>query len=215
MKYSALVVAAGSGSRVGLGYNKMLYKLNNGKTVLEETIQIFQQDPQCTQIIVTASKDDMEQYIRLISCGKVVLVAGGASRQASVYQGLLAVKEEYVLIHDGARPWLPKACIKRLLDVLNQHKACLLTVKVKDTVKQVVDGVVQKTLIRDQLQLAQTPQAFYTELILECHQKAKRDGFEATDDAQIVECYSDEAVIAVEGSYENIKVTTIEDLQGK
>lgn len=215
MRYTALVVAAGSGSRVGLGYNKMLYTLKNGNTILEETVQIFQKDENCTQIIVTASKEDMQEYMHLISCGKVLLVAGGETRQQSVYQGLLAVKEDYVLIHDGARPWLPVSCIQNLLDTLREYQACLLMVKAKDTVKEVEHGVVKNTLKREQLYLAQTPQAFHTSLVLECYQKAQKDAFVATDDAQIVEYYSNEPVLVVEGSYENIKVTTIEDLQGR
>ncbi len=215
MKYTALIVAAGSGSRVGLGYNKMLYTLKNGNTILEETVQIFQKDDRCTQIIVTARKEDMQEYVRLIAKGKVLLVAGGETRQQSVYNGLLAVKEDYVLIHDGARPWVPVSCIQKLLDTLREHQACLLMVHVKDTVKEVVHGVVKNTLKREQLRLAQTPQAFHTGLVLKSYQRAKKDGFEASDDAQVVEHYSDEPVIVVEGSYENIKVTTIEDLQGR
>lgn len=215
MDYTALVVAAGSGSRVGLGYNKLLYKFENGKTILEETVSIFMKDERCTQIIVVVSSDDMETFTRLCSCGKVVFVLGGETRQQSVYNGLKAVKEEYVLIHDGARPWLSTMCIDRILNTLKDHPACLLCVPVKDTIKEVRDGFVVQTYKRADLKQAQTPQAFDTNLIIRCYEKAMKQGIVATDDAQIVEVCSDVQVREVEGSYENIKVTTMEDIAGR
>lgn len=215
MEYTALVVAAGSGSRVGLGYNKLLYTFENGRTILEETVSIFMKDDRCKQIVVVSSSDDMETFTRLCSCGKVVFVLGGATRQQSVYNGLKAVKEDVVLIHDGARPWLPTECIDRILDTLSEHPACLLCVPVKDTIKEVKGDYVVQTYHRDDLKQAQTPQAFDTNLIIHCYEKAMKQGVFATDDAQIVELCSDINVRAVEGSYENIKVTTMEDLSGK
>ena len=130
MDYTALVVAAGSGSRVNLGYNKLLYTFENGKTILEETLRVFMEDAQCRQIVVVANSDDKETFIKLCGCGKVVFAYGGETRQQSVYNGLKAVKEDVVLIHDGARPWLPKACIDELLENLKEHPACLLCVPV-------------------------------------------------------------------------------------
>lgn len=215
MEYTALIVAAGSGSRVGLGYNKLLYKFEDGRTILEQTVSIFMEDQRCKQIIVVSSSDDMETFTKLCSCGKVVFVLGGATRQQSVYNGLKAVKEDVVLIHDGARPWLPIDCIDRILDTLQEHPACLLCVPVKDTIKEVKGGYVLQTYHRDDLKQAQTPQAFDTNLIINCYEKAMKQGMSATDDAQIVELCSDIRVRAVAGSYENIKVTTMEDLAGK
>jgi len=215
MDYTALVVAAGSGSRVNLGYNKLLYTFENGKTILEETLRVFMEDAQCRQIVVVANSDDKETFIKLCVCGKVVFAYGGETRQQSVYNGLKAVKEDVVLIHDGARPWLPKACIDELLENLKEHPACLLCVPVKDTIKEVKDGYVVSTYRRDTLKQAQTPQGFDTNFIIHCYEKAMRLGIQATDDAQIVEECSDIAVRAVNGSYANIKVTTMEDLKGK
>lgn len=215
MDYTALVVAAGSGSRVGLGYNKLLYKFENGRTILEETVSIFLKDNRCKQIIVVSSSDDMETFTKLCSCGKVVFVLGGETRQQSVYNGLKAVKEDVVLIHDGARPWLPKECIDRILTTIQEHPACLLCVPVKDTIKEVKGDYVVQTYQRADLKQAQTPQAFDTNLIIHAYEKAMKQGISATDDAQIVELCSDVLVRAVEGSYENIKVTTMEDLVGK
>lgn len=215
MKYTALIVAAGSGSRVGLGYNKLLYKFENGNTILEETIQIFMKDARCQQVVVVSSGEDMEVFTNLCTAGKVVFVLGGETRQQSVYNGLKAVKEDFVLIHDGARPWLSKECIDRILDTLETNPACLLTVPVKDTIKEVKDGYVVQTLKRSDLKQAQTPQAFETSVILNSYCKAMKQGIEATDDAQVCELCSDVRVKEVEGCYENIKVTTIEDLKGK
>lgn len=215
MEYTALVVAAGTGSRMGLGYNKMLYKLMDGRTILETTVDIFLHDPRCTQVIITASEQDLHAYTEFFSCGKVMYVKGGNTRQESVFNGLKAVKEEYVLIHDGARPWLPMDCVNRILKTLAQHPACLLTVPLKDTVKQAENGVIIKTMDRNHIRLAQTPQAFQTNLILKSYRKAMKSHIVATDDAQIVETCSDVKVIDVMGSYDNLKVTTIEDVQKK
>lgn len=215
MEYTALIVAAGSGSRVGLGYNKVLYKFENGKTILEETVRRFRCDERCKQIIIVASYEDMRTFTELCSAGNIVFVLGGETRQQSVCNGLKAVKEDYVLIHDGARPWLPMDCINRILDTLENEDACLLTVPVKDTIKEVRDGYIVQTYQRDTLRQAQTPQAFKTDLILACYREAKRKGIMATDDAQLVELCSEVRVKEVEGSYENSKVTTKEDLLGK
>jgi len=215
MNYTALIVAAGSGSRVGLGYNKLLYTLTNGNTILEETTSIFAQDDRCKQIVIVVSPEDLETFQTMLHDDRITFVLGGKTRQESVYCGLQKVKEAMVLIHDGARPWLKKACIDRILETLCEYPACLLCVPVKDTIKEVKDGFVTQTYRRDDLRQAQTPQAFHTDLIRQCHEKALREHIIATDDAQIVELCSDVSIRAVEGSYENSKVTTMEDLNGK
>ena len=215
MKYTALIVAAGSGSRMGLGYNKMLFTLKNGRTILEETIACFRQDKRCHQIIVVASLEDMEPFMQLCAKGNVVFVQGGTTRQDSVYNGLKAVACDYVLIHDGARPWLSMTCIDRIVDTLQTKAACLLMMPVKDTIKVVEHGKVVSTPQRATLYQAQTPQAFRSDAILKAYHIAYEKQLQATDDAQIMELCGDYEVYAVEGSYENIKVTTKEDIAGK
>lgn len=215
MQYSALVVAAGSGSRMGLGYNKMLYPLADGKTVLEKTVSLFQKDVRCVQIIVVCAVADRDEFAHLCGDKNIVYVIGGETRQESVYHGLREVSQDLVLIHDGARPWLPVVCIDRLLETLRDHQACLLCTSVKDTIKEVQNGYVKQTYVRDKLYAAQTPQAFHTTLIRYCYDQAMKDGVSATDDAQLVEIYSDISVRVVEGSYANMKVTTQEDVVGK
>ncbi|MEG0276056.1 MAG: 2-C-methyl-D-erythritol 4-phosphate cytidylyltransferase [Coprobacillus sp.] len=209
--YSVIVLCAGKGTRTGLDYNKMLYKVNE-KTVYEMTIDCFLSDAQCGQIIVVTQAFERNTFKELSFDSRIEFVDGGKERQDSVYKGLMNVRYEYVLIHDGARPYLKKQYIDALLESLQCHRACLLMVPVKDTIKEVVDGVVVKTLKRASLMQAQTPQAFHLDIIKEAYKKGIEEGFQATDDAQMVEAFTDEKVYVVVGDYENKKITTQEDL---
>ncbi|EDS74022.1 2-C-methyl-D-erythritol 4-phosphate cytidylyltransferase [Thomasclavelia spiroformis DSM 1552] len=211
MNYSAIVLCAGKGSRSGLTYNKMLYRFKN-KTVYEMTMDIFLNDERCKQIVVVTKEEELDDLKKLISSKKIDYVFGGKERQDSVYNGLQVVKEDYVLIHDGARPYLKKENIDDILECLNKNNACLLVVPVKDTIKVCMDGNIVKTLPREQLVQAQTPQAFKTELIKRCYQKGKDQNYIATDDASLVEYFENIEVKAVLGSYSNIKITTPDDL---
>ena len=209
--YSVIVLCAGKGKRTGLNYNKMLYAFH-GKTVYEMTMDIFLNDERCKQIVVVTKEEELDDLKKLISSKKIDYVFGGKERQDSVYNGLQVVKEDYVLIHDGARPYLKKENIDDILECLNKNNACLLVVPVKDTIKVCMDGNIVKTLPREQLVQAQTPQAFKTELIKRCYQKGKDQNYIATDDASLVEYFENIEVKAVLGSYSNIKITTPDDL---
>ena len=211
MNYSAIVLCAGKGSRSGLNYNKMLYRFKN-KTVYEMSMEIFLNDERCKQIVVVTKEEELDDLKKVISSKKLDYVFGGKERQDSVYNGLQVVKEDYVLIHDGARPYLKKENIDDILECLNKNDACLLVVPVKDTIKACIDGNIVKTLPREQLVQAQTPQAFKTELIKRCYQKGKDKNYIATDDASLVEYFENIEVKAVLGSYSNIKITTPDDL---
>ncbi len=215
MQYSALVLAAGNGSRMKLGYNKIFYELSDGRTVLDHALEIFREDERCKQIVLVCNANDVVRISSQYVSGKVVVVLGGKTRQESVYNGLKAVHEDNVLIHDGARPWVSQKNLDTLLDALEKNPACLLMVPAKETVKIVEKGIVKQTLKREQLWMAQTPQAFDTRLIISCYKKAADLGIEATDDAQVVEETCDMPVMCVKGSYDNIKITTREDLKGK
>lgn len=212
MKYSALILAAGSGSRMKLGYNKVYALLKNGKTILETTMDVFLQDEDCAQIVVQT--DCVEYFDRVLGrkSGKVVVVKGGQTRQESVANGLGAILCDYVLIHDGARPFLTMDALNRLKKALETNDAAILGVKAKDTIKQVDGEYIAKTLDRDVLIQAQTPQGFKTDLMISCMNQAVKEGFLGTDDASLIERYSDVKVKVVEGDYRNIKITTIEDL---
>lgn len=212
MDYSAIVLCAGRGSRSGLNYNKLLYRFEE-KTVYEMTMEIFLKDDRCQQIVVVTKKDEINDLKKLITTNKITYVFGGTERQDSVYNGLQVVNQEYVLIHDGARPYLKIENIDDILRCLNDNPACLLMVPVKDTIKVCKEGTVVETLPRSVLMQAQTPQAFKTELIKDCYRLAKDANFVATDDASLVEKFKDIDVTVVIGSYENIKITTPDDLQ--
>lgn len=213
MKYSAVIVAAGVGQRMKLGFNKAYAKLSTGKTIIETTVEVFLQDPDCKQIVLVTDMED--PYSKQLSAqyGRLVVARGGATRQESVYSGLKGTLCDYVLIHDGARPYVSLELIERIKRALETEKAALLAISSKDTVKRVKDGYVLETYPRSELILAQTPQGFETDLILECYKKAKKEGYLATDDASLVEYYSDVPVKIVEGSPSNFKITTPDDLR--
>lgn len=217
MDYSVVIPAAGSGSRMNLGYNKVFYEFR-GKTVLEHTAQCFLNDPQCRQIIVIHSpeeEDMMKKFVKeRFSHSNIQLVIGGAQRSDSVYAGLREVRERLVLIHDGARPFITQDKIDALLDTLREYQACILAVPCKDTIKVVKQQIIASTPERTTLWQAQTPQAFHTELILHAHEEARRHQADVTDDASVVEQFTKHDVRIIMGSYENIKITTLGDLRG-
>ncbi|MEG0368064.1 MAG: 2-C-methyl-D-erythritol 4-phosphate cytidylyltransferase [Coprobacillus sp.] len=209
--YSVIILCAGKGTRTGLDYNKMLYQFQ-GKTVYERTLEQFLSDERCQQIIVVTQSHERQTFMDLCSNDKIEFVDGGAERQDSVYSGLQKVTCEYVFIHDGARPFLKKEQIDNLLLCLKDHSACLLMVPCKDTIKKVINGKVVETFDRSCLMQAQTPQSFHTDIIMKAYQKGIETHFQATDDAQMVELFTDEEVYVVLGDYENKKITTQEDL---
>ena len=209
MDYSCVIVAAGKGSRMNLGYNKAYYMLDD-KCILEHTIKAFKDDHDCKEIIVVCDIDDFKAHIK---DDDVILVSGGATRSDSVYNGLQKVSYEYVMIHDGARPYVSSKILDDTKQCLSKHNACLAMVDCKDTIKKVVDNKVVKTYVRSTLKNAQTPQSFKTSMIIEAYQKAIADNFVATDDASIYEVYGKDDVYVIEGSYDNIKITTIEDIK--
>lgn len=213
MEYSALIVAAGNGTRMGLGFNKVYAKMSTGEMILERTIDVFLCDPDCVQIVIVTDAEEYRERIQKRNIGKIVLCAGGKTRQESVHRGLQAIIGKVVMIHDGARPYLTQKNLADLKEAMETEQACLLTVPCKDTIKKIENGYIKETYDRSTLVAAQTPQVFSTELILTCMKKALQDGYVGTDDASLVEKYSDVKVKAVEGSYENIKITTPTDLR--
>lgn len=211
MNYSVILLCAGSGKRTGLTYNKIFYKWKD-KTVYEMTINTFLDDDKCKQVIVVTKENEIEELKKLSNDHRIEYTWGGKERQDSVYNGIQLVNNEYVLIHDGARPFVSYENIKELLTCLNTNDACLLMVPCIDTVKEVVNGKVVKTLNRANLMQAQTPQAFKTDLIKDVYKKAIDDNFIATDDSQLVECFSDTEIKYIIGNYDNKKITTKDDL---
>ena len=182
MNYSAIILCAGKGSRSGLDYNKMLYRFGD-QTVYQMTMKTFLNDPRCKQLVVVTKADEITDLKQLVTDKRIVYVYGGKERQDSVYNGLQVVDQDHVLIHDGARPYITTEKIDDLIFWSKEYDACLLM-----------------------------KQAFKTSLIKVCYQQAQDSGFIATDDASLVEEFSTAPVKVVIGSYENIKITTPEDL---
>jgi len=213
MNYSVVIVAAGSGERMKLGYNKVFYQFKDGDMMIDKSIKLFKADKKCKQIIVVTNPENFSRICK--HCyGSFVIVAGGKTRQESVFNGLTCVNQNYVYIHDGARPYVSNAALLRLNNALKLNPACLLAVKAVDTIKYVENQKVSETLNRENIYLAQTPQAFETNLLYNCYLKAKNDDYNATDDSQLVEKYSEESIMIVEGDYKNIKITNMEDIGG-
>ena len=213
MKYSTVIVAAGKGERMKLGFNKVYAKLEDGRTILENAMDIFLADEDCVQIVLVTDAMDYYHNVKGRWPGEIMLVRGGDTRQQSVSNGLDAVIGEYVMIHDGARPFLDRESLQRLKVTLETEDAALLCVPCKDTIKVVHDGYITETPDRSTLMNAQTPQAFRTELLRKCMDQAARDGWTGTDDTSLVERYSATKVKAVMGSYANIKITVPEDMK--
>lgn len=213
MKYTACLLAAGRGSRTNLEYNKVFYQFKDGKTVLDKSVELFSQDEDCVKIlIVFASYEIEEASKRYASNPKIETTIGGSTRQQSVYNALQHVDTDYVFIHDGARPYLKKEQVQDLKNTLETEDACLLMVPSVDTVKVVEDGYVKTTLVRSTLFNAQTPQAFKTSLLKSCHEQAKKEQREATDDAQLIEWYASTPCKVVLGDSTNTKITNPGDL---
>ena len=197
-----------------LGYNKVYAKMRDGRTILNHTMDVFRADKDCIQIVVVTESLAYYQNMEGDWPGLITLAKGGKTRQESVRNGLLAAIGEYVMIHDGARPYLDQKSLKRIKKALTTDDAVLLTVPCKDTIKKIdAEGYVELTYDRSTLAAAQTPQAFKTSLLMECMAKAEQAKFTGTDDCSLVEAFSDVRVRTVEGSYANIKITTPEDME--
>ena len=137
-------------------------------------------------------------------------MAGGRTRQASVAAGLARIESPVVLVHDAARPFLEEGVLDVLLIALREHDAAIPAIPVGETLKETNGGLVRRTVDRSALVLSQTPQAFHTPALRDAHERARMDGFESTDDAELIEHYGGRVAI-VPGSRKNIKLTYPED----
>ncbi len=212
MEYSAVIVAAGSGARMNLGYNKVYYKIN-GVPILQMAMSLFIWDEDCKQIVVVTDNRDYHEHIKENASGKIMIAKGGETRQDSVANGLEAVISDKVMIHDGARPYLDEETLMAVKRELEQEEAVCVMVPCTDTIKRVEGDYIVETIPRVELRAAQTPQAFSTDLIRSCMKKAQEDHYVGTDDCSLVEKYSDVKIKIVEGTFENKKITTMEDLK--
>ena len=215
MTYQVILPAAGLGKRMRAGKNKLLLELN-GIPVLIHTLKVFDEDEACTGITLATHPQDEKEFRALLKKYRITkvinLVPGGEERQDSIYNALKTIETNgIILVHDAARPFIRKGHIHRLIETAEETGAAIIGVPAKDTMKKVQDGAVVETVERSSLWAVQTPQAFRISLMKEAYEKAERDHFLGTDDSSLVERLNVPVVI-VEGDYDNIKLTTPEDL---
>jgi 2-C-methyl-D-erythritol 4-phosphate cytidylyltransferase len=214
---SAIIVAAGKGARMKGTMRKQYLDLS-GRPVLAHSIMAFDSCSLIEEIFLVVPKDDVEycqkNILSLLDLKKQInLVHGGAERQNSVYNGLQSITKntETVVIHDGVRPFIQPKDIKICIFGAKKYGACILGTPASDTLKRVdKTDIVETTLPRENIWLAQTPQAFQYDLILKAHEAARRDGYVGTDDASLVERLGKDVKI-INGSRFNIKITNKED----
>lgn len=210
-----MIPAAGSGQRMGAGFNKLFLTLGD-KPIFVHTLKVFEEDPLCEGIILAVKneeKEEIQSYLQQFGISKVkTIVNGGTERQYSVAACLEAHKGKgIVLVHDAARPFIRRSVIHELVNEAATCGAAIVGVKAKDTMKLAPEGIVQETINRDLLWIVQTPQAFQYEVLMEASNQAKADDFLGTDESMLVE-RSGHPVRIVEGTYDNVKMTTQEDL---
>lgn len=211
MNYTAIILAAGSGVRSGLDYNKVFHKIK-GKRVLDYSIDFFEKSERCEEVILVCSDNDFNFVFNEYSECVDKIIVGGKNRQESVYNGLLKTTKEYVLIHDSARPFINPDKIENLLENVVYTKASTLAVFVKDTIVKTNGNRIGSTLDRSELLAVQTPQAFEKSLIIGAHEKARQIGFIATDDTDLVAKFTNVMPSYVMGDYRSMKLTTIDDI---
>ena len=217
-KVVAIVLAAGKGSRMNSTIPKQYLTLL-GKPVLFYSLQAFEQSDADEIILVTGSGEQeycKKEIIEKYQLKKVThIVEGGAERYHSVWHGLMAAKDaEYVLIHDGARPLISSQIINKAILAVKETGACVVGMPVKDTI-QIADEnkAIMSTPDRSRTWIAQTPQCFAFELAMSSYNNAiASNDTKITDDAMVIRKYGNSSVTMIEGSYENIKVTTPEDI---
>ncbi|MBP3617871.1 MAG: 2-C-methyl-D-erythritol 4-phosphate cytidylyltransferase [Lachnospiraceae bacterium] len=220
MTAAGIVLAGGKGSRMQSDVPKQYMELL-GKPLLYYALKAFEDSDVEQVVLVTAEGDEeycKKELVERFGFTKVTaIVAGGAERYASVWNGLKSLKDrepEYVLIHDGARPLVTAELINRLITETEHYGACVAGMPVKDTIQMTDEqGVITLTPKRDSLWTAQTPQSFEFSLVYDAYERLMEEPeINVTDDAMVVGMYHDIPIQMVRGSYTNMKVTTPEDL---
>lgn len=221
---AAVILAAGQGKRMQSAVPKQ-YLMLEDKPVIYYALKVFQ-DSFVNRIVLVTSEEEIEyckkNIVEKYGFGKVkAVVVGGKERYHSVYEGLKAAKCDYVFIHDGARPFVTEEIIERGYACAVEYDACVVGMPTKDTVKIAdADNFAASTPDRSHVWLIQTPQIFSYNLIFQAYsalmdkeQELLQESVRITDDAMVVETFTSRKVKLAEGSYENIKITTPEDLQ--
>lgn len=218
-KCTAIVLAAGQGKRMGTSIQKQYLHIS-GKPVLYYALQTFQDSEMIDDIILVVGEGQQEycrtEILDKYGMDKVKkIVQGGAERYHSVWNGLQEVQEGYVFIHDGARPFVNEEIITRAYEAVVENQACVVAMPVKDTIKIAdTEGFAKETPNRAYIWQVQTPQVFAVDVVKKAYALLMEETqIQVTDDAMVVEQMLGIRVKLVEGSYENIKITTPEDLK--
>ncbi|MDO5017780.1 MAG: 2-C-methyl-D-erythritol 4-phosphate cytidylyltransferase [Lagierella massiliensis] len=211
---SVIITAAGSGRRMGSCLPKQFLKLNN-REIIHRTVEKFYGFDFIKEIIIVVSKDELKRSkeILLDFKDKLKFTLGGSTREESTFNGLKKVSEssQVVITHDGVRPFVKKDTIVNAIRELEQDCAVVVCVPVKDTIKSVKNGYISFTPRREELYKAQTPQIFNKEALLKGYEKAFKENIKVTDDSSLMEVIGQKVKLFI-GDYENIKITTKEDL---
>ena len=217
--YGAVVLAAGKGKRMHSAVQKQFLMLR-GKPVIVYSLEQFEQCPFINEIVLVTGEEEIDycrkEIVEKFNFQKVKkIVAGGAERFLSVYNGLKACTCDFVYIHDGARPFVDQAILERTREDVNRYGACVAGMPVKDTIKiSDGDGYADVTPPRSRVWMVQTPQVFAYSCIKDAYDKLIAAGrMDVTDDAMVLECMTGQKTRLTLGSYENIKITTPEDLE--
>lgn len=213
MKTTAVILAAGEAKRMMADKNKLFLELR--KPILIHTLEAFERNNKIDAIILVVNEKDKRGCEELLKhypfkkLGKIV--TGGKIRQESSYNGVFAANGDIILIHDCARPFVSQECITNSINDVVKYGISVVAVPAKDTIKLGNGGFVKKTLDRSNLWIIQTPQTFKSEIIKEAHKKAREEGFMSTDDTSLAERLGYKVKITL-GHYDNIKITTPDDL---
>lgn len=217
-KYAAIVLAAGSGKRMNSKVHKQ-YLIIQDRPVLYYSLKAFE-DSAVDEIVLVVGKGEEEfcrkEIVDKYGISKVkAIVEGGKERYHSVFEGLKQTSDaDYVLIHDGARPFVNQDIIRRCMQEVQKYQACVVGMPVKDTIKIAdEEGYAKQTPDRKNVWMIQTPQTFSYALIYEAYEEMlKTEDTAITDDAMVLERIKGKKSKLIEGSYRNIKITTPEDL---
>ncbi len=217
-KYAAIVLAAGSGKRMNSQVHKQ-YLIIQDRPVLYYSLKAFE-DSAVDEIVLVVGKGEEEfcrkEIVDKYGISKVkAIVEGGKERYHSVFEGLKQTSDaDYVLIHDGARPFVDQDIIRRCMQEVQKYQACVVGMPVKDTIKIAdEEGYAKQTPDRKNVWMIQTPQTFSYALIYEAYEEMlKTEDTAITDDAMVLERIKGKKSKLIEGSYRNIKITTPEDL---
>lgn len=217
-KNIAIIVCSGVGKRMNSNIPKQFIKIED-KPIVCYTIEKFENCSSIDEIIIVVNKEYInffkEDIVKIYGYKKISkIVEGGKERLNSVYNGINAVdeKDSIILIHDGVRPFIEEKDILNIIENTLKYEACVIGVKAKDTIKICENNIIKSTPNRENIWLAQTPQAFKYNIIKKAYDLAISENKIATDDASLVENLGYN-VVMVEGSYDNIKITTKEDLR--